>query len=301
MKKGLLILLFMFTAVVICFAAFEDLPQTAKTRALGGAISPRIEGVESIFYNPAGMFTSEKISITLAYSQPYNISDLNRSVIGINYKFKRYNFGLGINQLSLSDVYTERKIILAASIRLQRLYLGLAFNYYTISISGLDYDYMPPVIVIGGSPGALDSQVSIKSFSIGALYRLRENLNLSLAVYDSGNNYFMHLNQEYYLGTTFETKLPGTISIGAFYSFKDYVFISTELKNTPEEFDNLEESLRLGLEFLFYKSFAMCLGNYSGDTTYGFGIITKNFNLDFAFISNPNLGNNYMYSLQIKF
>ncbi len=296
MKRGLLILLFMFTAVVICFAAFEDLPQTAKTRALGGAISPRIEGVESIFYNPAGMFTSEKISITLAYSQPYNISDLNRSVIGINYKFKRYNFGVGINQLSLSDVYTERKIILAASIRLQRLYLGLAFNYYTISISGLDYDYMPYFPIMSDLEFLTVNDMSI---TIGAIYRLQENLNLSFSVYDIGNPEFKHYPEfQYYPDST---TVSSIISIGAFYSFKDYVFISTELKNTPEEFDNLEESLRLGLEFLFYKSFAMRLGNYSGDTTYGFGIITKNFNLDFAFISNPNLGNNYMYSLQIKF
>ena len=54
MKKSLFILLMLFTFYLIGFGVFEDLPATGKSRGLGGALSPRIEGVDSIFYNPAG-------------------------------------------------------------------------------------------------------------------------------------------------------------------------------------------------------------------------------------------------------
>ena len=292
MKKSLLIFMVLLLLYLISFGAFEDLPVTGKSRGLGGSLSPRIEGVESIFYNPAGMFTAEKLSLSLAYSQPYGISDLNHSIIGINYKQGRYNFGLGIDQVSLSDVYTERKLIIASSIRLQRLYLGASINYYSISISGLDYSLTNSV------EAELTEQISNATLTLGGIYRLKENLNLSIAVYDIGDVKFTHSSSDF---EGAETELPMQVSVGGFYGFRDYVYVSAELRNSLDNFGFLDKSLRLGFEFVFYKSFALRLGNYRGDTTYGFGISSKKFNIDFALISNPDLGNNYLYSINLKF
>ncbi|MDD3627279.1 MAG: hypothetical protein PHV06_08175, partial [bacterium] len=262
MKKLLLTLTLSALILFTCFGAFEDIPLTGLSRGLGGALSPRIEGEESIFYNPAGLVREEKVSFSLSYCQPYQISDLNNSVIGIDYKLGRYNLGLGINQFSLTEVYTEQKIIAGIGTNFKRLFLGAAVNYYSISISGLYY--MPSESDIP----PLKSKSSATTITIGSILRATENLNLSLTIYDIGGAEFTHSSDTE--GNV--TELPMQVSAGGFYNFRDYVFISAELKNSLDDFGFLDKSLRLGIEYVFYKTFSFRLGNYSGNTTYGFGI-----------------------------
>lgn len=290
MKKSILVLLIIIFCFILAYPAFEDIPNTGLTRGLGGSVSARIDGVESVFYNPAGMFTTNRISATLAYSQPYGISDLSRSILGLNYKMGRYNLGLGINQLSLHNIYNEQKITLAMSMRITRWYIGLGVNSYSISLPGWES--------VSGSTISLTENVNGVTVTAGSVFRVTRDLNIALTLFDLGGFTFSHSGLE---TEDAETSLKEQISVAALYNFKDYVYSSIEFRNEPESLDDWEESLRLGFELVFYQAFAVRLGNYSGDTTYGFGINHENFNVDFAYIANSELGNNYIYSINLKF
>ena len=291
MKKAIFTLSILILFTIFCFCAFEDIPSTGLSRGLGGALSSRLEGSESVFYNPAGMFTKEKFSLTLSYGHPYQISDLNRSVFCLTFKQGRFNFGLGFNQISLAGIYSELKIVTGISFRHQRLFLGASVNYYSISISGIDYSEE-----VSGLP-ELRSKSTGTTFSAGGVYLLTENLNISFTVYDLGEASFSHSSGV----AGDETELPMQISAGSLYNLRDFVFFSAELRNSLDDFGFIDRSLRVGVEFIFYEAVAFRLGNYAGDTTFGFGISGKKFSLDFGLISNPALGNSYVYSVNLRF
>ncbi|MFP4460432.1 MAG: hypothetical protein ACLFSQ_12695 [Candidatus Zixiibacteriota bacterium] len=129
MKRIVSIILLIITG----FAAFDDMNAEVYSNGLGG-ITSFTNGSDAIFGNPAGFsyqYNSERnLFATSHYSNYWGLSVLSYVGLGLGYKSRYGDFGIGFRNFGQADLYTEDIFSLSyAKSMFKDIHIGFRFNY----------------------------------------------------------------------------------------------------------------------------------------------------------------------------
>lgn len=236
---------------------------------MGGA-SISIEDVWAVFNNPAGINQVKSETALFSYRNRYSISQL--SSIGAAY-IQPLQFGhVGLNAFRFGDdLFSEQKAGIVFSDRMGIVALGGGVNYVQFNIEGL------------GSRGFL-------TLDFGGIVSFQDRFFIGAHI--------SNINQGKVSKSEGE-KLPTIMRIG--FSYRP---ISGLLMNVEVEKDlDFDEILKLGIEYNFYKQFFARTGILTEpfQARFGLGFRPKKFLIDYAYGSDPRLGNIHEISVGYLF
>jgi len=277
-RKNLRFFLLIFSLFLIpctLFPNFIAMNHGARAYSLGNAYIALADEPTAIFWNPAGISKINKLSLTISHQNLYGISDLFNEMASIVVPLKIAHFGLGWTQQNLLGEYYEQIIYLSGSKKVQLMkipvFIGLNLKHF---YANADYENAK-------APSKFDLDFGMiiqpqKSLFIG--FSTRNLWQRSFGFFDS------------------DDKLYREYTIGACYDWQNIVNFVMDYV-----WDKDESQINLGGEMWFYDIFAPRIGMSGENLTAGFGIKTKNWNLDGAVFAHEQLGSTYRLSFGMKF
>jgi hypothetical protein len=280
---------------------------SARSSALAGAFEMYSEDPNIIFYNPAGLSTSDKKMVSAGFGK--YLLDMNFGTAAYQMKYKNIGwFGLGIKYFNYGSFdYANENELTGGTFSASDLLITLGYSNYVYDLVnwGINFKYIQSNIAEYNS--------SAVACDIGFLYSIpSQNLNVALSL----NNLGGQINP--YIKT--KEKLPLDLRIGFSKKLEHLPLrISFSLSRLNEERDKLIQkfkSFAIGGEFLFSDNFMARIG-YSNEkrqdmklgTTLGLagfsggiGIKIQNrYSFDFAFNSFGKIGSSYRFNLGYSF
>jgi len=321
--RNILIIAFMscFIAASPCAGAFLDPGWGARPTGMGGAYTSASGDSDCMMWNPAGTAQARTYQATFMYAKPYMGLDLyagsDKTDLGMNYGSALYPFrkqgaiGLGIANMTVSDLYGESMYILNLSLPVSRI--SKFFKKYKSKDDfggfGSQKSYVPgavkPVTYVGmnikllGHKYILDrytesdpvfasgTSKSAISIDLGVLV-LYKKLSCGLSLKD--------LNQPD-VGLKELDKVPSEMRLGCGFKFRKF---------SPVMDISYRDSLlnvHLGGEYLS-GPLGMRVGGNMDEVTAGMGIDVKVLQLDYSFIWPFAIADSYgthRVSLMVKF
>ncbi|MBN1385262.1 MAG: LysM peptidoglycan-binding domain-containing protein [Elusimicrobia bacterium] len=270
------------------YAAFEDISPGVRAAAMGGAYTAISNDSNAIFYNPAGLYLAKSNEFMASYGRLYmgldDDSSISDSVVSYINPFGKYGTaGIGMHSLSLSGLYSEKKILFSYGLRVvPKLGIGLTMKSLSQKY-GSDKYTEDAIDNEGNSLGVADpvfsqgKEKSKLSMDFGILYRPAAKYNLGIVVQDLSS-------PDLALSTGTVDKVEKTIRVGFAYMPK----MSNMLLEIVSKSGNI--NCAAGFEKHFKKeSFALRGGLIFGSNdmrrlNFGLGIKQKNYKIDYAFL-----------------
>ena len=152
MKKLISIVIFILV-IMQMHGDFSGLNKGTRSLGMGNAFSAMGEISESVFYNAAGSADIESESISASYQNQYGISDLMNLNLAITLPYKKFVYGLAIQQVNLLDVYSENifyfNLAWKYKYKFSSLKLGMNMKHFRINCEDditsiktpFDFDY----------------------------------------------------------------------------------------------------------------------------------------------------------------
>lgn len=189
----------LIVAVLACssnpaWAAFENLPASARPAGLAGAYTASADDVNALFFNPAGLKEITRPELTMQYGRLLGgLSDgssLDQGILAFAQPIPgRGTAALGYSSLKLAGLYEERTISvgygrsfwedrLGIGLTLKHLHAGFGKDAYSgnaVDSSGnVQFGAQDPVLAGNGGKSAF-------GMDFGALYRWTSRLRLGFA------------------------------------------------------------------------------------------------------------------------
>jgi Type IX secretion system protein PorV len=289
------------------------IPVGSRYLAMGGSNVASAVGLESIFWNPAGVALSQNDADVLFSYRQY-IADMNMSYVAAAGNLGFGTIGISFRDLSIGDINVTTMDDPDGN--------GQVFSP-TYFVLGLTYsNALTDRISIGANVNLINeswdrAKASGLSFDFGVQYRdffSVQNLavgitvkNLGGSISYTGPGLFISANDPsssrgvtYYQVSAAEFELPSTISIGLAYvrdlNEENKISIAGDFQNNNFTYDNY----RIGAEYSF-KDMIFLRGGYSYSPQSEsanpdiFQNYTAGFGINFGSFSNVNISLDYAY------
>ena len=273
MKKFFLFLIVFIP--VLCSANFIGMNWGARALSMGNAYVAFADDPTAIFWNPARLPKIEQFTLTASHQNMYGISDFNNDMLAFSVPLPYSRVGLGLTQISLTDVYTERVVFIGGAsvlwIKNIPLYFGLNLKFLQANVKNYDD---------ADSPQQFDFDFGINTEykSVSLAFVTRNITEAEFEFIDHADN----IEREYVTGLAYHWKKVVNFSC-------DYL-----IKNDGNSFN-------FGGEMWFFNVFAPRIGMNGDKFTAGFGLKSKFWKLDGAVLSHEALGSTYRLSLILNF
>jgi len=294
------------SAVGTSGAQFLKIAPGARSAGMGQAYAGLADGVEAIYYNPAGLGDMMRVEITGMHDSYFQDIDYEFAALAVpmlswvDSKKDKNAYGVvGAAVYDLSVQNIEQRSLTETDQPINTF--GSTDLAYTL---GYAYALPDTGLSLGVTAKFIDQtidNVSASAFAadLGALYHLGE-LRLGAGVRNAGT-------QSKFVSEA--DPMPLTIFGGASYKVTDALLGSVEM-DLPRDnsavvafgaeyrkrfADKLTGAARLG-----YNTANSEAGGWAG-ASFGLGVGYGNLNFDFAFVPFGDLGNTFRYSLTAKF
>ncbi len=263
----------LFTTVLISIDAIGQFNSPFGGRAAAmGKTSINQYDLWSVENNMGAMAFYGKTAVGAYYSNEYFSNELaNKAVVG-SYSLKKAAFGISLSQYGYTQ-YQENKVGLSYGLKLSENFgVGAQINYFNLKI-GEGY----------GSTNTFTAKIG--------LYAL-VNDDLTLAATLNNPTRTKHTDRA-------NDRLPTEIQLGLNYTFSKKLNSSIQV-NKDIDFD---PSIHLGLEYQAIDILYLRAGIANKPTlsTFGFGLLISDFQLDFTSSFDSNLGFSPKLSLVYTF
>lgn len=279
MKKILIATCLIFIAVNAA-AIFDDYEPSPRARAMGGAFYSISDDANAVFYNPAGLSSTEN-NIMIGYAKLFNNDFQVINSVALSMQLPK-NFGtLGIGLLSMDvdfqdvNLLSEKTYALSHSFNIlddihSRLDLGYTINMYHLSIEGF-----------GDQPAF--------GINLGVLASIHQRTQIGFT--------FTNLNNPA-VGEESEHDLPQKMSMGISYHPYTDVVTSLELKKTM----NSRTEVHAGTEVKVTDMLYLRCGVRNEPTSYSLGARFNLYNIiiDYGF-NTHTIEATHHFSIGYKF
>jgi hypothetical protein len=255
---------------IFSFAQFND-AIGGRAAAMGGASINQAD-LWSVENNMGAIAFYNKTAVGAYYSNSFLVKELALKTVAATYALKNSGFGLSLSQFGYSQ-YQENRIGLSYGIKLSEKFgVGVQLNYFNLKI-GEGY----------GSTGILTAKIGIYT-------KITDELSLAATL---SNPTRAKLN-EYK-----DERLPTEIQIGLNYEFSKKLNTSIQVSKDLE----FDPTIQLGLEYQVIEILYLRAGVASkpAESSFGFGLLLKDVQLDFASCFDSNLGFSPKVSLSYTF
>ena len=267
-------ILILFIVPFSLFSNFIGMNYGTRAYGMGNAYVALADEPSAIFWNPAGIAKIDKLSLAVSHQNLFGLNDLYNEMAAISVPTKFVDLAFGWTQQNLLHTYYEQILYLTSARKIEffniPFYLGVNLKYLS---AHADYENVD-------SPSAIDTDFGLIIEPISHLCLGFSGKNLaepSFSFLDSSDS----LLRNFTLGTSYNWK--NTVNFLA-----DYYW------------DKNGGQWNIGGEMWFYDVFAPRIGISGENLTVGFGIKTKNWNLDGAVYSHDELGSTYRIGLGLK-
>lgn len=257
-----------FTVSLITFlfslslmAGGEDNIVGARSHAIG-QISILHQDLWNAENNPAGLGFQKQFGGGFSYESPFMLNELAYKAAVFAYPTSTGAFGLSVGQFGYSQ-YSENKIGISYGQRLSKTFaLGVQLNYLSTQIAEGGY----------GSNSAL-------SGTIGLMANISDEFSLAAVVVNPNRAKRSSFQDERY---------PTLLKLGLAYNFSEKVKLLSEVVKDID----FDANAKVGIEYHAIESLYLRVGYASNPalSTFGFGLLFKDFQVDFASGFHSTLG-----------
>ncbi|MCX7940917.1 MAG: PorV/PorQ family protein [Endomicrobia bacterium] len=312
MKKYFLIIFLVCTFKYLCLASVAENSGTAafsflklysglRAQALGESYVAVDEGLDTIYYNPAGLVGNKNIELSAECMLWLDI--LTKSNLTFVYPslWNIGNIGFGFDYINIP--YEKRETeddhnYEQASVNIGVLYLSYARKVKEKILVGANLKF------IVQSFGIKDSKYSKTlglGIDIGGIYKILEKTNIGLVI--------KNLGKEFTQEGLKEDKMPVGLKLGQATKFVNdkLLFVSDIDWSFVDEVISLGGGCEYKLSHYFYPRlgyrYSFTNNNLSmiNGLNLGFGIKYKNINFDYAFTPKDDLGVSHRFALGYSF
>lgn len=267
-------------SVIVCFAAFLcttnasaafiRFAPSARVLSLGGASAALADDASAVRSNPAGMVQSDGIAVACGYADIYAADGLYRADTSAVYARGASAWGVSWEKLGLPGIYDEDVAAVAFARQISdSTSVGAAVSSYRSEVT----DFTAPFY-----KGAR----SVAGFTLGVLWQISDDW-LAAAVADNINEPRLADGE----------KLAQSARLGLRY----HPFAGGLVTAEHEPAGNV---LRCGFEVVVGGMLPVRVGVERGRPTFGFGIEAGLVSVDFALLSDNNLGQLYQAGFRMK-
>lgn len=234
-----------------------------------GYVSATLRDSWSVFHNPAGLNGVENASVSLAYTNRYNVESFRTMAIAGVIPFKNMNAGVGISRFG-DRLFSESRLAIGAATHLSGVDIGARIGYVQIMTLGLETRGLPFI-------------------DFGVITQLTDELSIGASLH--------HINQPQV--TEFEDeRLPALVRAGIRYNPVERFnfYLETQKENAQKI------AFQAGVEYELIEGFFARTGLSSEPQKayFGLGGFWKNITLDYAFNTHPRLGLSHQISVSYK-
>jgi hypothetical protein len=253
---------------------------------MGKAFVAVVDDPNAIYWNPAGLPELEGFQLTGTRAWLFGVEGFHSDYVACKLpRFGLGDFGLGWASTALDGVLSENTLMLSHGRRLtSSVNVGFNLKYHRLSAPGYEkYN----------DPAYKGAQWSL-GFDAGLLLRPWKELSLGF----SGRN--LNRPKMALLESTDDPDpIERTFRLGAAYTFREVVLLSTEISSKGGDSGGRE--FFVGTEIWFYESYAVRAG-FGGDRqNVGIGIWTDHWRTDFALVNHEILDNSYRLSFTLLY
>ena len=271
--RNLLLLTLLSTFI---YPNFIGLNNGARSLGMGNAFTALSDEPTAIFYNPAGLARINNISLITSREELYNIDGLYSDMVALSLPTPYIRTGIGIQQLSLLDTYSEQIIYLSGAGIIRWKNIPIRF--------GVSLKYESAKVKIYENA----NRSSNFDLDLGVIIDLNDNLFLGY----SGR----HMLEPSFMFIAIEEKVDAQHNFGICYKWRDSVnFLADHTFG-----DNISK-WHFGSEIWFYDVFASRIGMLDDRLTVGFGLRARQWLLNGAVIAHEDLGSTYRFSIGFNF
>lgn len=251
-------------------AGFELKGSSARIQAMGQAYVGLANTPDAIFINCGGLAQLTSTSLTIFYSRPFGMKELNYGSLAAIVPTRIGNFAAGLISFG-NEAYHEQSVILSINRSAkQNFFYGFNLHYMKLQIDGYGSDFSCGV-------------------DVGLLFKITPLLNWGF--------FATNLNRAT-MGRT-NDKLPQTFCTGiTIFPVNDLIFNLDIFKDAifPVEF-------RCGIEYLLFHRIAIRSGFSTQPAQFcaGVGLLFSSFEVDYAVTTHQNLGLTHHISVQMQF
>lgn len=254
----------------IASAAFIRFPPSARVLSLGGASAALADDASAVRANPAGMVQSEGIAIASGYADIYAADGLYRAETSAVYARGTSAFGVSWEKLGLPGIYDEDVAVFSFAKQISdSASVGAAVSSYRSEVK----DFTAPFYKGARSAAGL---------ALGVLWQISDDW-LAGAVADNINEPRLvdgeKLAQSARLGLRYHPFAGGLVTA---------------------EHEPAARIFRCGFEVVVGGMLPVRIGVERGRPTFGFGIKAGLVSVDFALLSDHNLGQFYQAGFRMK-
>ncbi len=263
-----LIFLFLFSASG--FAQFNE-NLGGRSAAMGGASLNQID-IWSAENNLGAMAFYDQVSVGAYYSNSYLVKELALKSLVATYPLKNSTIGLSLSQFGY-QFYQENKIGLAYGLKLSDKFgLGVQLNYFNLKI---------------GEGYGSKNQITAK---IGLFTKITDEFSLAATISNPTRSKLVDYKDE---------RLPTEFQLGLNYEFSDKLNTSIQFSKDID----FDPQFHFGIEYQALEMLYLRAGIASKpiESSFGFGLLLKDFQLDFASSFESNLGFSPKISLAYTF
>lgn len=250
-------------------SAFARFYASPRALSMGDAWVAMADDSSSVSANPAAMVQLERAEAALSYADLYGADGLAASRLAAVFPSDAAAAGFDWERLGLPGIYREDKITVAFARQLSGvLASGIGLKVLSAEVSGFEAPFY--------------SHTRAAALNAGVLWQMSDVFVAGLAADD--------INEpEVAAGR----RLPATYRFGIRYHPFDSGLVCAEV-------DSSGTGLRAGFETVVGGALAVRLGIAGGRPTFGFGIISRVAALDFALLTDSDLGLLTFAGLRIK-
>lgn len=236
-----------------------------------GSNGAALQDVWSLQSNQAGIAALKRPTASVSYQREYLNPDLNSKAAVLVYPFRHNVLGIGLHSFGFS-AYNEQKASFSYAKNFgEKLFASITYNYHQIKISQYG---------------------NAKAYSIetGFQYFVSESLLIGAHIANpTRSSYSNQVN----------ASIPVIIELGASYAFSDKLLLNAGV----EKIYHSVSDFKAGIEYkpIMWLAFRGGLSANQLKEYAGFGLLYKNFHLDTAIASHPQLGFSPQLAISYEF
>ena len=281
MKKLIVIAMCVTTLAGTLFASPVDLQLGARPQSMGGAFAALADDVNAAAWNPAGLAAVRGSEMGFMHGQLTDFSGIN--IDFLSYAQRLEKGGVGFSWLNVGAILKEGEE--ESKSRMSENTYSLAYAVSPTGKFSLGFALKRLTLdsKVGGGGGI--------GFDVGSHIVLSRFFTTALVL----RNVATDVKDEYF-PMNYRVGLAGRFWDGRFN-----VALDADTKKDINGTEGTTVRMHTGIEFYPAKIFALRAGYDNGSTSAGFGAKAGNWNVDYAWLNNENIGAEHRLSLIYSF
>ena len=241
----------------------------ARNSGMGGATTT-LGDQWSLFNNVAGLGLVDGDYAFSSYQSRFGIKELQTIGAGFVHGFGKSTIGGGVFRFG-DALFSEQRVSVGIGHQLDRVSLGISAGYLQYNISTV------------GSKGTL-------IIEFGGIANITEELSFGAHIFNVNQTSLVAEQDE---------RIPTVMKAGLSYQPNEELILSVE---TEKDLD-FDEVIRVGLEYQIVEDVFVRTGLNTEPFigAFGIGFYPKNFQIDYSFSNDPNLGSIHEFSFSYVF